>query len=189
MQKRDISFSAIFLSVIIVLALLIMLGLIGIAIDLQIQAPKDEPISDNIFVLMGFGGVILLSLSFFLAAYLASFFADAREFTQCLGHGLGTWALLTFLLGFASIAAVGVLDLRQSFSAINNPYINTDIEILNARAITRLVLGGHKQGNKEIIIQLAKTKHLVSWVACISMCLGLVVTFGAAVLSRRPRAA
>jgi len=181
MQKRAISFSAIFLGVIIVLALLAMCALVGLAINMSVAPdPKDEPIANNIFVLVGFGVVILFSAAFFLAAYIATYFADAREFIERLGHGLGTWALLTFLLSFASITSVGILDLRQSLGAINNPYVSTDVEMLEMRAITRLNITGQKEDNRQIIKQLGKSKHLVLWVSCIAIFVGLGVTFGAA---------
>lgn len=187
MHTREIRLSAIFLGVIIVLALFTMLSLAGVAIYLTQASQNTELLSKNIFVLLGFGSVILFSLAFFLAAWLASYFSEASYYRGRLTHALGSWALLTFFVSFLSIGAFGILEARQKFSAVNDPYISTDVEVLNFRAITRLILGGKREDRIQVIEESSRFKHTIAWVSCISVIAGLALSCMAAALPTRRR--
>lgn len=189
MQKREIRLSAIFLGVIVVLAAFTMLSLVGVAVYLPQASENPQPLSNNILVIVGFGAVIIFSIAFFVAAWLASYFSDASYYLGRLAHALGTWALLTFFLSFLSIAAIGILEFRQEFSAISNPYISTDVEILDLRAITRLILPAKKEERTQIIDETSRSKNTVAWASSISVIVGLALSCVAAALPGPRRSA
>lgn len=187
MQKRHIHIAAIFLGVIIVLGLFMLLLLVGAAVFLYYDAPKPEALPDNIFVLIGFAVVIISSLAFFLAAFVASYFSYAKIYLERMVHALGTWAILTLLLSFTSITALGILELKERVGSINHPYVSTDMEVLNLRAITKLNLTGHKEDRSEVIEQISHTQQVIAWASCVSVIIGLGASCAAAAFSGRGR--
>lgn len=174
---HQVSFPAVFLGVIITLALLAMLGLFGLAINMHITPSPIPTLFSNISVFfMSLLAIIILSGAFFLAAYLAVYFSHAPELKDGLTHALGTWGIFSLIIACLGLTAIGVLEVRQHFSTINNPYITTDVEITKLRAITSLNLTGRVEHHDTIVKDIIKTKHAVSWIICISTLIGLFLS-------------
>jgi len=186
-MHRQIHMSAIFLGVIIAAAFLTMFALVAWAVGAYGIALRSEELANNIFVLIGFAAVIILSAAFFLAAWLAVYFSEAQSYGACLAHACGSWAVLTFCLAFLSISSLAILEVKQKFNLVNNPYLSTDVDVLELRAITRLNLISKKEDNACVIIQLAHAQKMVAWISCASIIIGLGASWGAARLTGRRR--
>lgn len=109
-RLRHVSWGAIFLGLVIAVAIQIVLGLLGLGLGFSIVDPADPmggigawSISTAIYV------VIVNIIALFVGAYVAAHLAPGLTDRSAIFHGLSIWALATILMVWIGTTTVGMI--------------------------------------------------------------------------------
>ncbi len=178
---NSISLASIFLGALVAIAFLATLSSLGLAAYQTLPFGRDMNVSKTGGVAIGLLVIVVLVLAFALGGWLASF-ASRPDLRTSIIHSLGSWALLAVFISVLSMAATASLGIDLSIKKLSFPVIVTDIRVLDAKAVTRLSLEPAQENLPEKKAA-DQASILISWIAFLSIALGLGASIGGGIFS------
>lgn len=122
-QLRHVSWGAIFVGLVVAIALQILLGLLGVGLGFTLLNPTDPMGSVTGWgITTGIYIVLVQIVSLFCGGYIAARLASARTNQTAVFHGLSIWALATIIMVWLGGNTVGlaVNGLGSAISAVGS---------------------------------------------------------------------
>ncbi len=158
-RKTQISGSAILLGALIAIALQVLMGFLGSALGLSVLDLREGNLpGTGVLVSVGIFAVLSVGFSFLVGGYIASRMSHQKLRFDSVIHGLGIWAVVTFLmmvvfarvgtqigsvLATAGIGAGSAVTAGSVLKEISDlkPRIVTQMKILEGLAVTSFEMG------------------------------------------------
>jgi hypothetical protein len=133
-------------------------------------------LTTTVRVFMGIGVVVALVIAFVIASAVAcaSVILESRQ--SAIVHSLGSWGLLSFLVGLPSL----FIAMNLGLSLDIKPLIVTDINVLKTNAITTVTLGHPNKELQKLRTEPNPTTIFIAWTIFLSLTLGCAASVATA---------
>lgn len=132
-----ISAGAILFSSLIGTALCITGAVLGGALGITLM-PKLTSLSTTWMVLVGVLTSLALTMTFFVAGYIAARVAHQQFIFDSIIHSLSSWAIMAVVL-VSLLVVVNLFEgVRRNLSGINAPALVTDVSVFKGKAVTSI---------------------------------------------------
>ncbi len=184
-KKMEFSSGSIFFGALIGVGFLITLSVFGVAVGISAWPEGSKLPSGDFLAFLAILSVIVLTLAFFIAGFIASKVSHQQLRFDSVIHSLGTWALMAFfLMILVSLGAVAE-GVQRGFSGVNPPRMMTDVHVSKATAVTTIKSGGEKSAPTPSDKQKDKIILLAWWVYFASLLCGSGTSVAGGLLGRQ----